>query len=438
MRRLLPLVTNERGVALTLALLIILTLSGLVVAFLSASAFEPQISRNLADVTRARHVAEAGIELGYNTLVGSTDWSTLLAGATCTQGAPLLSGAPLPGLATAAGTVTVTVRNDCRTSPSDAVQTGEAIDPGGATSDTNSVVILTSAGTFEGVTRSVSVVVRRRILPPLNGALAFPGREADVSFSGNSFDIWGTDTNLDGTAGSAPPVYGIAVSAEYPEGSPGANEATVEAALAANQQNRVRGRDEANPAGTANGVNAINADPEMTSASVQDFIAAAKANANIVLESTQSNPLDFQNIGSSCASDWYSQTCWGTTNNPKIVYIKGSPPDPTSAFRALELSGNTTGSGILIVEDGDLVISGNFRWEGVIIVTGQYVGVGFLGGGWQEVLGAVVTNETAPDEAPGYREGVVTGNAKIRYSKQGVDLARFARNLVSMTSWREM
>ena len=101
------------------------------------------------------------------------------------------------------------------------------------------------------------------------------------------------------------------------------------------------------------------------------------------------------------------------------------------------MSGNTTGVGVLIVEDGDFRVSGNFRWEGPIIVTGAYVGVGFLGGGFQEVYGSVVVNETATDEAAGYREGVITGNAKIKYSAQGIDLARSSRRLVSMSGWRE-
>ena len=100
MRRIRRLIDNEHGVALVLALMILLTLTGLVLAFLSASAFEPQISRNHSETVRARYVAEAGVEYAYDTLatnVGS--WNDYLAAATCAQGAVL--GAPnssLPGL----------------------------------------------------------------------------------------------------------------------------------------------------------------------------------------------------------------------------------------------------------------------------------------------------------------------------------------------------
>jgi hypothetical protein len=118
-----------------------------------------------------------------------------------------------------------------------------------------------------------------------------------------------------------------------------------------------------------------------------------------------------------------------------VVYIKGDP-DPSSQFSALQLAGTTQGYGVLIVEDGDLRISGNFGWNGPIIVTGQYVGIGFLGGGNQAVYGAVISNETAAD--PGFYEGVVTGNSTIRYSCQALALAKGARRLVTMSSWQEI
>ena len=49
MRTWRTLLGNERGVALVLALMMLLALTGLLLAFLSVSSLEPQISRNLAD-----------------------------------------------------------------------------------------------------------------------------------------------------------------------------------------------------------------------------------------------------------------------------------------------------------------------------------------------------------------------------------------------------
>src|SRR3989454_5260093 len=72
---------DERGIALILALMVLLTLSGLSLALLASSALEPRISRNLHDASRARWLTEAGIELGYGLLAAAGDgaWNALLA-----------------------------------------------------------------------------------------------------------------------------------------------------------------------------------------------------------------------------------------------------------------------------------------------------------------------------------------------------------------------
>ncbi|MBI3893154.1 MAG: hypothetical protein HY303_16670 [Candidatus Wallbacteria bacterium] len=69
--------TDQCGIALVMALILLLTLSGLVLAALSLSAFEPQISQNLVDTVNARMLADSGIDYGYNTLINTADWSTV-------------------------------------------------------------------------------------------------------------------------------------------------------------------------------------------------------------------------------------------------------------------------------------------------------------------------------------------------------------------------
>ena len=111
----MPWKADERGAALVLALMVLLTLTGLALAILSVSAFEPQISRNHNDTVRVRYVAEAGIEYAYDTLATNvSSWNTYLAGASCLQGAVLgTADSSLPGLGSVHGTFTVRVRNDC-------------------------------------------------------------------------------------------------------------------------------------------------------------------------------------------------------------------------------------------------------------------------------------------------------------------------------------
>ena len=162
---------GERGVALVLTLMVLLTLTGLALALLSMSAFEPRISRNLSDAARARYLAEAGIEIGYNTLVTSAGadgaWSPLLAAATADRpwvALPSLSLATVPGLTAADGTFSVSIRNDW--GAGDTAVPGEA--PGGADAalDVSGVVIMRASGVFKGATRTVEVVVQRRASPP--------------------------------------------------------------------------------------------------------------------------------------------------------------------------------------------------------------------------------------------------------------------------------
>src|SRR5437588_1712464 len=248
MRRIRQLIDNEHGVALVLALMILLTLTGLVLAFLSASAFEPQISRNHSETVRARYVAEAGVEYAYDTLATNVaSWNDYLAAATCAQGAVL--GAPnssLPGLGSAHGTFTVRVRNDCKAG--DDQRTGVALDtttgscdpavPGTATHDGNCKVIVTSTGTIGTTTRTITVVISKIAGLPINGALAFPGAQADVSLRA-SMMIDGRDTKIGdrpgAPTGSAPAVYGIAVNPSLP-----ALVVRLETALADGARNDVR------------------------------------------------------------------------------------------------------------------------------------------------------------------------------------------------------
>ncbi len=139
--------------ALPLALLSSLAVASLVATFLGVAGMEPAIAVNLRDETRARHLADAGVEWALDRLAATPDWSALLGGV------PLIAPTPLPGRPATEGTVAVTLRNDDRVA--DAQVTGVAADPGGPAADTNGVVIVTSTGTTNGVSRVLQAVLRR-------------------------------------------------------------------------------------------------------------------------------------------------------------------------------------------------------------------------------------------------------------------------------------
>jgi Tfp pilus assembly protein PilX len=141
-----------------LAIVVCVGLTALALALLSVGALEPQISRNHAEMLRARYLAEAGVEYAFDTLataVGS--WDLHLAGATCTAGA-LLTQSTLPGLTAAHGEFIVRIRNDCE--PGDARLTGVALEAAtDATRDTNGKVIVASTGVVGTTVQTITAVI---------------------------------------------------------------------------------------------------------------------------------------------------------------------------------------------------------------------------------------------------------------------------------------
>ncbi|MFZ1058894.1 MAG: hypothetical protein WAP47_06855 [Candidatus Rokuibacteriota bacterium] len=419
----------QRGVAFPLALFALVLLTGMLLVFLTMGGMETSIATNLDDVTRARYVAESGLEWAFDQLVLAAalpnGWNNLLS----TNSGQMATGMPLPSLGPTSGSFSVTVRND--NLPNDNLLTGQAVDPGGATNDTNRVVILAALGTYNGATRQLQQVVSH---PDLNlpGGVNLPGVGTNTSFSGNSFTINGNDTNLDDTAGAGIPgrcaasVWGISV-ANVP------TETAVQASLSNQQKDNVIGKAQ-NP-GPGLGDNTITPDITLTPAQIAKFVDAVKSYADISLQASGTNQLSYQSIGDTCAANLNDPNCWGTRSNPKIVYVKGTV-DPAQAYYALRLSGTSTGAGILIVENGDLSITGNFRWEGLILITGQYSGLRYGGGGNQTIYGGVVVNETV--NANSEVEVDAMGNPKVLYSCQALENVRNMRRLFRANSWREL
>jgi Tfp pilus assembly protein PilX len=432
MTKLGTIARDERGVAVVVGLIALLSLTALVLAFLAMSSFEPQIAANLATGTQARYLAEAGIEAAFDGLAGTADWSTALSGATCSQGAiapGTTQNSALPGMSSVFGTFTVRVRNDCNAG--DDSITGVVLDAGGAATDSNSKLILVSTGTIGSSTKTITVVVQKATLPTINAALAFPGVNADVDFSGSSFTIRGIDTNTDGSNGSGSPVFGVSVGVA-------ANETTVDTALANNQQNSVTGKSQLDSSTTTTGDNTVAYDTALTSAAVTNFVNILKKSADITINAPNSSPYSINNIGSSCGSSLSSSTCWGTDAHPKIVYVKGNSTGTTS-YNALDIAGNSSGSGILIVENGNMDVSGSFNWNGPVIVTGTGVKIRYHGGGNQAIYGAVIVNELYNDGSTNL-EADISGNAKIYYSTQALTNAMSGvgnRKLMSLYSWQE-
>lgn len=390
----------------------------MIIMALMAFSVAAKASREPESKTQAHAAAEAGLAWAYKTLVATPQWDDLLSTAGA-NGVALATDAAMPG-GSGAGRYRVVVRNDSR--PGDDGMTGVAVDPGGHTTDTNGHVVVDVTGAVGDTRRTLSAVVRRIVLPPIPAVVSFPGSESQAAFGGDAWAIDGNDVRMDGSAGSCAPRYAIAVATP-------ANEMAVENMVLSQQKDNVRGRTPSMPAGIGDG--AIASDGTLTPSALATFVREASGVADIKARSTVHAAVTYRDVGATCASHWGSPTCWGTPERPKIVYVKGEP-DATSGVAALQLNGSVTGYGILIVEDGDLRVTGTLDWNGLIIVTGQFIGVGFLGGAnTQTVHGAVIANETG--SAAGLYEGVVLqGNATLRYSCEAIDLARAAAPLTTL------
>lgn len=468
--------SNESGVALVLSLMMLLALTGLLLAFLSVSALEPQISKNIADTARARYLAEAGIEVGFNMMVNTGDstqsFSPAVVGANASAPwAALVTNGTLAGVtsggataeATFAGTYSVVVRNDFQAN--DSLLTGSTNGGETTTNDANKTVIMRSTGTFNGATKTIEVVVKRATLPPFPGAVNLPGVQTDTFINNSNFDIDGRDyrctTSCDtasnwslvGASAANPNKYGIASHSGTQANISTPYETNIESAVSGAELAAVKGRNQGGSVTSYNtGTSTIAPDDSLSPTNLAAYLAAVKNYAGTtILQSTQACPMQLTGSATPTSTPTLTNGCSGASGvnrtldlgsrtNPKLVYFRGDT-DPTSNFTGLQLNSGIKGAGVLVIEDGDLKNVGNFTWDGVVIVTGNYVGAGFMSGSTTTIRGALVANETQPGEASGYFEFYLHGSLssfQVKNSKQNIDMVQLARGNTTITSWREM
>jgi Tfp pilus assembly protein PilV len=488
---------DQRGVALPLALISLLILTMLVLTVLNLGAVEPQISRNLSDTTRARHMAEAGIEWAFDCLADQ-DLNSFFAGPDSIQGntddtlatsvagqsvaaqldATFCPNSPppgaLPGLTIAAGTFAVTIRNDSLAAQGpyagDQILTGQPVDGGGKYADTNGVVILTATGTFGTATRQVTAVIQRNTLA-VNAAVALPGLQADTYINGvtanqtiDGRDWTRTDTNGVPPTGTGPMRFGISTQPGIQANLGVTYESRAESAFnTAAKRDTVQGKHQSTGALTS-GLDTIAPDASLSPNAMQSFLSQLAANpATTVIQSSLACPLVLTGAVGSPSAPTLSTAGGGCPGNPPIgqAVNLGSPADPklvyfrgqldtSSTFTGLRLNGSIKGAGILVVEDGDLSINTSgaglnisgrnvdFYWDGIVIVTGRYVGTGFRAGTNVEIRGAFIANETIGTEANGYFEFLTQANSlALRNSTQNINTALRAAYNQRIISWRE-
>lgn len=471
---------SERGVALPLAMILLMVLTLMTITFMSLGAVEPQISRNLSDTARARQLAESGVEWGL-TQLANQDFTTLLStattGASCPSGVVcrvLGSAQTLPGLTSTNGTFTVTMRNDYR--PNDnlltsfPIETQSTRDDNGPGTVSNGTIILSSTGTFNSASRTITAVIQRGSLN-INAALSLPGVQTDTYTNAppcsGCYAIDGRDWKIADSAsptGTNATKFGISTYTGTEATTGLTYEANAEAGFDTSaKRGYVQGNNQSSPGSLTTGLNTIASDLSLSPPIIQSFLTNLAANPSTqIINSSQAcqypsgssskpeglrmaatgTPNQVHLTNNCTGTDQIDQTLnLGTSSNPSLVYVKGDY-DPSSNFIGMAVSGSQpiSGYGVLVVEDGDLSFfqSGQFTWNGIIIVTGRNVGIGFRGGSNTEIRGALIGNETNGAEVGGYFEFLNQADTmKVRYGKQGIDLALRALYNTRVSGYRE-
>jgi hypothetical protein len=200
------------------------------------------------------------------------------------------------------------------------------------------------------------------------------------------------------------------------------------------------------------GLNSVQSDNALNPTNMSAYIDAIRNYPGTqILQSTQACPMQMTGTSTPTSEVTVTNGCsgaagvnktvdLGTRDNPKLTYFRGDT-DSTSLFTGLTMNSGIKGAGVLVIEDGDLKNLGNFTWDGVVIVTGNYVGSGFMSGSDTMIRGAFVAFEKQPGEASGFFEFYLHGSLNslsIRASKQNIDMVQLTRGNHSMTNWREL
>ena len=117
---------------------------------------------------------------------------------------------------------------------------------------------------------------------------------------------------------------------------------------------------------------------------------------------------------------------WGTATSPELRCIDGL----TGPGDAVNLAGSINGAGVLVVRNADLLVSGSFHWEGLIIVTGNNIGFKITGLDAKEIYGSLIINETG---TPGSETALLDLQGSIRVLFSRPALSRVVSLIPSST-----
>jgi len=371
---------NSQGLALVLALfgtVILIILTG---ASLLFGQLDLKITSNNKLGTQALELADAGVQHALNIIPVEVDFTSLL-------GTTLVNSASFSSLA--GFSYTVTVEND----PGDS---------GGATKDTNGIAILKSTALGPANVRKVVKAYVRRSIP--RGAIYIPGQADKIETHLESADtiVNGNDTNLNNSTGPQSPVPAIATTSD-------ATTAEISPAYPA----------------LFTGMGPT-----------PSIMTTPKIDVNTIASQFMSLPHVTYPWGSSGSNQPNEvsnvpEGAMGTLTSPQItvitgnVHFSGLPPGNPNCepLGSADCTGKNFGAGVLIVQ-GDLVLTGNFTFAGLVIVLGGTVSANphVRMDGNAYIHGMLMLKESTVVDAPSYRELNLGGHSKVKYSSQAIQM----------------
>lgn len=238
-------------------------------------------------------------------------------------------------------------------------------------------IIITAAGRRNLGNKIVTVEAVKWPVAPVPGSVY---TEDPMSFSGNSFFIDGHDHDWQAPYDTIPGAQAL------PGISTTNNPNTISGALNGSQQDNVEGS---------------GADPSVSASPVNlDLVAMANAWDQIATINYSGNTIDPVMTG------------WGSApSNLQVIHCTGD----------LQINGNGTGAGVLIV-DGNFTMGGTLNWDGVVICLGNVIING--GGNAKNIVGALLVQGTVGGTTS------VNGNIKVMYSSAMI------QQLYSLTQYK--
>ena len=367
------LLAGENGLILYSSLLLLSVLMVLGAQAVFSTQTNLKVSANLRGESRAFYLAESGIEWSKRELSRSSIHP--------------------PGALTSSQTLST---------GSFSVATLSSMSMTALTSKT----VVRSTGQFNLSTQIIQAQLTKAF-QLTDAALALRGNVIQTAFDGSTFMISGLDHNP--TTGQR-----IANARSYPamSVSQAGLKSQIESNLSQTQQANISGTDRN---GARIGIS--EALPAQTISQLSASLCTAATTVVIPMPAAGSVLIDNQN--------------WGTRAAPQIRCIEGL----AATGDAVVFGGNVSGAGILVVRDADLLLNGPFRWEGLIIVTGNVIRLKVEGNDDKQITGAILINETGPSSYTTPPAVDIQGTVTVLFSRAALSNAAVslgAQSLVGM------